>query len=229
MSEEAFAKSFIDDLARLPVTGPKVLSAPSPSLQYMLPKHPTTPQKRKRTTSSPDSSSSSTITITLKPRKDGAELSLPAQPLTTSIYDLKAAYAAHTGYPVDKFKLLNGMKPETTGSKTVAEIFGLKEGEDAKDVEFKIMLMAGATAQPMPDRVVSPPVTLPVDAKTDVTPAVRSPDEAPVAQGLSGEGVMHTEKFWGDLKGWLIQRIRDEKEGERLAGLFRVAWEKASA
>lgn len=40
---------------------------------------------------------------------------------------------------------------------------------------------------------------------------------------VSGKDVLGTEQFWSDLKGFLVQRIRDEKEGERLAGVFREA------
>ncbi|KAF2738657.1 hypothetical protein EJ04DRAFT_42513 [Polyplosphaeria fusca] len=35
-----------------------------------------------------------------------------------------------------------------------------------------------------------------------------------------------SEAFWEDLKGFVLQRIRDEKEGERLVELFKGAWEK---
>ena len=63
-----------------------------------------------------------------------------------------------------------------------------------------------------------------------VTPTDEAPKEAPkakesipVAQGISGKEVLETEQFWSDLKGFLVQRIKDEKEGERLAGVFRKA------
>jgi hypothetical protein len=48
---------------------------------------------------------------------------------------------------------------------------------------------------------------------------------APVAQGLSGEGVLKTEAFWEDLKGYLQQRVRDEGVAGDALGVFRGAWE----
>lgn len=38
-----------------------------------------------------------------------------------------------------------------------------------------------------------------------------------------GKEVLGTEEFWGDLRGFLVQRLKDEKEGERVAGVFRRA------
>lgn len=48
--------------------------------------------------------------------------------------------------------------------------------------------------------------------------------ESVVAQGLSGEGVLETDEFWGDLKGFLQQRIRDEKVAGEVAEKFEAAW-----
>lgn len=47
---------------------------------------------------------------------------------------------------------------------------------------------------------------------------------AAVAQGLSGREVLETEAFWGDLKGFLEQRIRDEAVAGDVAERFRGAW-----
>ena len=43
--------------------------------------------------------------------------------------------------------------------------------------------------------------------------------------GKVGEGrsVLATEAFWDDLKGFLVARLKDEKEGERIYGVFRGA------
>lgn len=45
-----------------------------------------------------------------------------------------------------------------------------------------------------------------------------------VAQGLSGRAVLETEAFWGDLKGFLEQRIRDEAVAGEVVEIFRGAW-----
>jgi len=50
--------------------------------------------------------------------------------------------------------------------------------------------------------------------------------DAPVAQGPSGKEVLGTEDFWGDLKGFLMQRVRDEGEVEKAYEVFRTAWKE---
>ena len=42
-------------------------------------------------------------------------------------------------------------------------------------------------------------------------------------QPTAVEGILKTDEFWADLKGFLVQRLNDEKEGERLGKLFREA------
>lgn len=54
-------------------------------------------------------------------------------------------------------------------------------------------------------------------------------DGAPVAQGLSGEGVLATGQFWEDLRGFLQQRVRDEGVAGDALGVFKGAWEGRSA
>ncbi|MBE3041335.1 hypothetical protein IMZ48_01870 [Candidatus Bathyarchaeota archaeon] len=49
--------------------------------------------------------------------------------------------------------------------------------------------------------------------------AVRSPG-AP-----EEKRAVETEEFWGDLRGFLLQRVKDEREGGELYDLFRGAWE----
>jgi len=70
-------------------------------------------------------------------------------------------------------------------------------------MEFGIMVMGGAAALKRMDEEVEPKV----------------------AEGTIGGGkeVLKTEEFWGDLKGFLVQRLKDESEGERVAGVFRKA------
>jgi hypothetical protein len=46
----------------------------------------------------------------------------------------------------------------------------------------------------------------------------------PAAQGPSGKDVVNDE-FWSDLRGFVVQRIRDEKEGDKMTGVFKSAWE----
>ena len=45
---------------------------------------------------------------------------------------------------------------------------------------------------------------------------------APVAEDKS---VVETDAFWEDLRGFLLQRIKDEKEGGELYDMFKGAWD----
>lgn len=66
------------------------------------------------------------------------------------------------------------------------------------------MIIGGAAA------IMRPPEEM------EVEPAV------PVAE-LSGNEVLATDEFWGDLKGFLVQRFKNEQEGERVWKLFKGA------
>ena len=103
-------------------------------------------------------------------------------------------------------------------SKTVAEVVGSDAGSE---VEFSVMVMGGAAAAAA-SPVQSPPAVAPGEADK----GLGSQATAPVAQGPSGKEVVAGDQFWEDLKGFVVQRIRDEREGERLVGVFKGAWEK---
>ena len=49
-------------------------------------------------------------------------------------------------------------------------------------------------------------------------------DETPVAQGQNGRDMLGGEEFWSDLKGFLVQRVRNEVLGNELLDVFRAAW-----
>ncbi|KAK8039052.1 hypothetical protein PG993_007463 [Apiospora rasikravindrae] len=48
--------------------------------------------------------------------------------------------------------------------------------------------------------------------------------QAEVAQGTSGSETLESPEFWEDLKGFLLQRIRDEKEATKIFDTFQTAW-----
>jgi hypothetical protein len=81
-------------------------------------------------------------------------------------------------------------------------------GEDTSKVEFSIMVIGGAAALK--------------SAVEEKEPKVVGEGDM---DGVIGEGrsVLATEEFWGDLKGFLVQRLKDEKEGERVWGVFKDA------
>ncbi len=128
------------------------------------------------------------------------------QSLSTSIHDLKQSVSEQSAIPSDKTKLLYKKKP-CPDSKTLKEL--LADGD--VDVEFSVMVMGGAP---------STTVDTPVESQT---PAEGAP-EASVAQGPSGEALLESEQFWEDLKGFMMQRLKDEKISTELKGVFREAW-----
>lgn len=155
------------------------------------------------------------MTVQLKPLKPSASTpayTLSSQPANTSIFDLKTAYASQHSLDAAKLKLLRNKKP-VADSKSLHDV--LADGGEAEKnatVEFSIMVMPGAVLEKKAA----------VDDKMDV-------DAAPVAQGPSGAEVLGGEEFWTDLRGFLLQRIRDEGESEKLVGVFRNAWESSVA
>lgn len=94
-------------------------------------------------------------------------------------------------------KLLYGRKP-AGDAKTVREVVGEEEG----DVELGVMVMAEPIG------------------------GVEGGGAAAVAQGASGEEVMGSDAFWGDLKAWLMQRVRDEGMAGEVWGLFKRGWDE---
>ena len=151
-------------------------------------------------------------------------------PSKTSVYDLKQQYATQASLLAAKIKILYKKKP-VTDSKTLLEIIGTDFGAE---VEFGVMVMAGAAAGTGSPAAGSTPVTSPpaVAPPTESEKGLASAGEtsAGTASGTaavgSGKQVVATEEFWGDLKTFILQRIKDADEGERLVSVFKGAWEQ---
>ncbi|KNG47176.1 cell-cycle control medial ring component [Stemphylium lycopersici] len=241
MSELAFCKSFLSALDARPakLSSDHIADARQYPAQgaYTLPRlpHPPHPQRpNPKSTDSTDASapSTATITVTLKPMKP----STPTIPLSaidpskTSVYDLKQQYATQASLSAAKIKILYKKKP-VTDSKTLLEIIGADAGGE---VEFGVMVMAGAAAGTGSPAAGSTPVTSPpaVAPPTESEKGLASAGEtsAGAASGTaavgSGKDVVATEEFWSDLKTFILQRIKDADEGERLVGVFKGAWEQ---
>jgi hypothetical protein len=140
------------------------------------------------------------ITITLKSlRNPPLDITLKSQLPTTSILDLKTSITSQTSIPTDKLRILYHKKP-VPDSKVLKDVVG----EDETKVEFSIMVLGGAASVKKGDEEVIPPV----------------------AQGVSGVEALASEEFWGDLKGFLVQRLRNEGEGDKVFGVFRKAWDE---
>lgn len=244
MSELTFCKTFLTALDARPVKlssdhiadarqypdGAVVRTAPSPSLptptnthaQFVLPKLPSPPRPARPNPKTSTAATPSTLTVSLKPMKPSHPTVTKdaVSPTATSIFDLKSAYAAQTTIPAAKIKILYKKKP-LADSKTVSEVVGVEAGAE---VEFGVMVLGGAVATP----VQSPPAVAPGEEEKGLAGVVgaKGSAETPAAQGPSGSEVVDGA-FWEDLKGFVMQRIRDEKEGERMVGVFKSAWEKA--
>lgn len=240
MSEFAFCKSFLSALDARPVklSSDHIADARQYPAQgaYTLPRlpHPPHPQRPnpKSTDSADASTSASTITVTLKPMKP----STPTIPLSaidpsrTSVYDLKQQYATQASLSAAKIKILYKKKP-VTDSKTLIEVIGTDAGAE---VEFGVMVMAGAAAASGSPAAGGTPVTSPpaVAPPTESEKGLASAGESSAGASstttgaVSGKDIVATDEFWGDLKTFILQRTKDAEEGERLVGVFKAAWEQ---
>lgn len=101
---------------------------------------------------------------------------------------------------MDNIRILYKKRP-CSDSKTVKDVVGneIAGGE----VEFSVMII-GSTA---------------AESGTEGGNA-----SIPVAQGPTGNSVLATEDFWLDLKGFLIQRLRDEEKADSVWRNFKQAW-----
>jgi hypothetical protein len=138
------------------------------------------------------------LSVTLKSlRNPPLDITLPSLPLSTSILSLKESTSEQTSIPTSKLRLLWNKKP-VQDSKTLKDVVG-EEYEGVK-VELGVMVIGGAAG---------------VKREEEVEPVV-------AATGY-GEEVLKTKEFWGDLRTFLVQRLKDEAEGERGWGVFRKA------
>ncbi|KAK1832739.1 cell-cycle control medial ring component [Podospora conica] len=231
-TEIAFAKSFLSLLDSKPTKiAPDHIEDPHnypPSSPYTLPRLPSQrpPARRPRnpsglgSASTPAPGSDPSIPIRIRSlRNPPLDLTLPALPLaTTSALDVKLAVAAATSIPVDKIKLLLNKKPvpDTRSLKEMvaSSSASTPSGAAGAGLELGVMVMGGWSAP------VAPVAAAPVVEKKE-----EEGEGAKVAQGLSGRGVLETEAFWGDLKGFLEQRVRDEGVATEAVERFRGAWE----
>ncbi|KAI1506270.1 cell-cycle control medial ring component-domain-containing protein [Biscogniauxia marginata] len=200
MTEVSFAKTFLTALDARPIKlSPDHVEDPKtypPRSAYTLPKMPKPMSKRKGTTVAPGQERSLSVAVKSL-RNPPVDVRLSLQTPNTSILDVKTAVSRETGISVDKMKLLHKKKP-VSDSKVLKD---LVSGENETSIEFSVMVMGGAAA------VVKPP-----EAQKEV------------AQGQSGREVLGTTEFWDDLKGFLLQRIRDENFAGELADTFQASW-----
>ncbi|KAI0884769.1 cell-cycle control medial ring component-domain-containing protein [Annulohypoxylon maeteangense] len=202
MTEVSFAKSFLTALDSRPVKlSPDHVEDPKsyPARSaYILPKMPKTMSKRTPHAVAPGQERSLTVLVKSL-RNPPLDIKLTSQTPNTSILDIKTSVSNDSGIPVDKMKILHKKKP-IPDSKVLKDL----AGEDDTSIEFSVMVMGGAAA------------------------IKNTPAHTEVAQGPSGGEVLETKEFWDDLKGFLLQRIRDEKTAGELADTFQAAWKARS-
>ncbi|KAM7184125.1 Cell-cycle control medial ring component [Rhypophila sp. PSN 637] len=241
-TEVAFAKTFLAILDKQPqkitadhVEDPRNYPASTP---YTLPRLSTSKPMSKRgspkakstapTSTSESPSEQPSVKVTIKsPRNPTLELVLPtAQPIaTTSMLDIKNTIYEQTCLPVEKLKILYNKKP-VADTKTIKDVLGPATAEEAR-IEFSLMVMGGAAtasaaAEALAARQAAPAPETWADADGDTV--MDDTGAAPVVaegSGPSGAAVLQTEEFWEDLKGFLMQRIRDEKLAGELVGKLR--------
>ncbi|WYZ36567.1 hypothetical protein EsH8_II_000073 [Colletotrichum jinshuiense] len=199
MAEVVFARQFLATLESRPAK----LSADHvedpknfPSRPpYILPKMPKPMSKPANLAPGQERS----VNVTLKSlRNPPLDIKLSAQSLNTSILDIKTAVESQSRIPVDKMKLLYNKKP-VPDSKVLKDLLT----DDQSSLEFSVMVIGGAAAvKPEPGSVANDP-----------------------AQGDIGEAALHTEEFWNDLQGFLLQRLKDEKRAGELSALWRSTWQ----
>lgn len=147
------------------------------------------------------------FTVVIKSlRNPPLDLKLTTQTPNTSMLDLKAAVAAELAGNVapEKIKMLYKKKP-VVDSKVLKE---LAEEGGPTTLEFSVMVIGGAAAT----------------AAAPSAPKTAEAAQADVAQGTSGTDTLESPEFWDDLKGFLLQRIRDEKEATKIFDTFQTAW-----
>ncbi|KAL8778059.1 MAG: hypothetical protein Q9213_007578, partial [Squamulea squamosa] len=151
-------------------------------------------------------------------------------PLSTSIFELKQRVAKELQREnTDGIKILYQRKP-CSDAKTVKEVIG-DEGAKGGVVELGVMVVGGAAA------ASAPPAVGGESKKEEGGKGEEEEDvkmggvedgkgEVPAAQGPSGEEVLGSAEFWEDLKGWLMQRVRDEGKADEVWSLFKRGWDE---
>ena len=177
----------------------------SHSVQYILPKMPTTMpppgcQPSDRITVDDSTPTVSKVTANLRSLRPASLLTLSSLDPSTSIHALKTQFAnkSGTGATVDKIKILFNKKP-VADSKTLAEC-----AEGSVDVDFNVMVVGGTPGG------------------TAATSEDKNPMESATSK-ISRVDLLASEEFWTDLKGWLGMKLKDDGEGERVLGIFRNA------
>ncbi len=176
---------------------------PCSTIQYILPKMSHKMSKRQKLAPGEEP----VVTVSFKSIRDPAfHVTLPSQPVSTSIVDLKHALAQKQNLPEEKLRLLYKKKP-CPDTKMVKDL--IQNGK--REVELGVMVMGGATT-------------------AGSAPAASSAQGAkegggqPAAEEQTTNGVLQSDDFWKDINEFLKGRLKDESEAEKVSAVFRRAW-----
>lgn len=154
----------------------------------------------------------SSVTVSLKFVRDPSfHVTLPLQPVSTSVHDLKREISQKVNLSEDKLRLLYKKKP-CPDMKMIKDLAAAGE----REVEFSVMVMGGGGGSAAEStegvREEGPTETKDVTATGDVVPEPET------------KLVLDSNEFWQDLQGFLSERLKHKGEGEKVAGLFKRAW-----
>ncbi|OAA59426.1 Ubiquitin supergroup [Cordyceps fumosorosea ARSEF 2679] len=217
MSEVAFAKQFISSLGQTPaklshnyVQDATSLSKGSP---FILPSM-ATPMSRPKATAAAIPGEEPSVTVKLLSlRNPRFEITLPAQPVSASLLELRQAAAAHARLPANRLKILHNKRLLSDGQR-LRDVLGLDdEGAPPPStmVEFSVMVTKGAAAA-LPEEEAAAPVK-----------------SSSNSEAKRGAEAVAEPQFWTDLNGFLLQRVKDEETAAELTTVFKNAWESRSA
>ncbi|KAK4228430.1 cell-cycle control medial ring component [Podospora fimiseda] len=225
-TEIAFAKQF---LAQLDVKPGKIGSDHVEDARnypggngFLLPKYPSSPvlPKRRIRTSPSTTSTSTTTSSATATKQDDNKVSVKAisarnPPLTlrfegldgstTSMLDVKQLIHEEIGVPVEKVKILFNKKP--VGDTKVLKELGLT-AEGKGEVELGVMVLGGVGS--VPEGWKKKSVSGEGNKGVEEEKVEEKASGSVVAPGqISGVEVVKTQEFWGDLQGFLEQRVKD--------------------
>ncbi|KAL8920979.1 MAG: hypothetical protein Q9172_004266 [Xanthocarpia lactea] len=235
MTELSFAKSFLSTLDNRAIKLQPDHAADLKTLElkgaYTLPRYPSSPPMQPPSSSTApaetqSSSNKDTITISLRSLKSPPlNLSLPSQSLSTSIFELKQKVAKELQREsTDGIKILYQRKP-CSDVKTVKEVIG-EEGGKGGTVELGVMVVGGAAATSTMSATGGEKIEGGEVGDVKMGGVYEGKEEVPAAQGPSGEEVLGSAEFWDDLRGWLMQRVRDEAKADEAWSLFKRGWDE---
>ncbi|KAI9894842.1 MAG: hypothetical protein M1814_000062 [Vezdaea aestivalis] len=202
MTEVTFAKQFLTTISSKPQKiEPNHVEDPSklPARSAMiLPKMPRLPHKPAPITPGAERS----INVTIKSlRPPVLAISLPSQPFSTTIGELKALAASKSSLTPAQLRLLLNKRP-LSDSKTLRETLGTEDSKTS--IEFTAMIIGGGPS----------------------TPEQESARKQKSGEGFADVDQLNTKEFWRDLRGFLLQRLKNERQADDLCGLFEDAFKE---